>query len=83
MLKDGKEVPKAARKPPVPIADPCPRLGTGHEPQHWQLLGQKDNGKWAWRCGNCLEVRTSTKEEGGPDPVTIGEQSKPSSIGRS
>ena len=51
------------------LKDPCLRTGAEHELKHWFKLGKKDDGTWAWRCGNCLEVRTSEKEEGGPDPV--------------
>lgn len=65
-----------AHKPP---SDPCPKLGSGHRPEHWTLLGQRDNGMWAWRCGNCLEVRESEKETG-PVPGADGKL-EPSSIG--
>lgn len=51
--------------------DPCPKTGAEHEAKHWYLLGREDDGRYAWRCGNCLEVRHSEREAGGPDPIRV------------
>ena len=47
------------------VSDTCPKADV----HSWQKLGQEDDGQWAWRCGNCLEVRHSAGETGGPDPI--------------
>ena len=49
------------------VSDTCPRA----DAHSWPKLGQEDDGRWAWRCGNCLEVRYSEEEGGGPDPIRV------------
>lgn len=78
LLRDGVKV-EMPRPRHAALKDPCPKLGTEHQAEHWQKLGKKDNGMWTWRCGNCLEVRESEKETG-PVPGLDGKLG-PSSIG--
>lgn len=49
------------------LNDYCPRMGARHKLGDWRCLGKLDNGRFAWRCGNCLEVREGEEGKVWPD----------------